>query len=195
MSQRVTEGSRVSRRQARRSRERRRSRIRAIAFAVVSVIVVAAAALTVLLIQQSRDIAPRTAEAAATSTTGVTSPYDLTELPAETNLDLTEDASFVSILVPSDAGVPTSYGISSDLVAAQALSKAIRDAEEVGAEIAAATTEGGSPTGSTIIFVLPSRDTITFVLDLEQGLVSRGGRVWRPSGDLRALVEAATAGP
>ena len=100
----------------------------------------------------------------------------------------------MSIYVPNESGTLTSYGVSSDLPATQALSEAIRKADEVGADEAAATL-GAKAADSTITFVLPSRDTLTFALYLEQGMIARGSQVWRPDGDLKALVEAAIAGP
>lgn len=164
---------------------------------VAAVVVVAAVALTALLVGQSRDDARRVAEAAATSTTGVAAPYDLTELPADTDLDVIEDASFVSILIPNDSGRLTSYGVGSSLPAMQALTKAILDADQVDAQGAGSVTSGASALAfaSTLTFVLASRETLTFTLDLDQGLISRGDKAWRPKGDLKALVEAATAGP
>ena len=158
----------------------------------------AAIVATVLLVDRSHDNARRAAAIAATSTSGVTSPYDLTELPAGTDLDVVEKAAFVSIFVPNGSGTFTSYGVHSDLPAAQALTKAIQDADEVGADSGASvtgTTTADATATSTITFVLPTRETLTFTLDLEQGLVARGGQVWRPKGDLKALVEAATVNP
>lgn len=167
---------------------------------IVLVVVMAAAIVTLLLVDRSQDDARREA-AAATSTSGVTSPYDLTELPPDTELDVTEDASFVSIFVPNDTGSMTSYAISSELTAAQALIEAIQGGDEVDVETTptvAGATAGASESSavtSTITFVFPSRDTLTFTLDLDGGLIARAGQAWRPDGDLRALVETAIAGP
>jgi hypothetical protein len=162
--------------------------------AVILLVVMAAIVVTVLLVDYSRDNADRAAAEAATATTGVASPYDLTELPVATDLDVIEGAAFVSIYVPNDSGTLTSYGISSDLPAAQALTDAVRNAEEMGAD-AAASALGSKAAGATMTFVLPTRETVTFALYLEQGMIARGAQVWRPDGDLRALVEAAIAGP
>ncbi len=62
---------------------------------------------------------------------------------------------------------------------------------------ASATTTGSAPEAapelaSTITFVLSSRQTVTFELDLPGGLLYREGRAFRPDGDVVALVEAAT---
>lgn len=177
--------------------------------AVLVIDLIVAITVVAIVLDRERDEARRAAAIAATSTTGVTSPYDFTELPDETDLDVIEEASFVSILVPDESGDLTSYGVSMELPAAQALSDAVRNAEEADTEIAATTT-GPIPTGTgatapghatestadaTVTFVLPNRETLTFVMDLDQGFIARAGRVWRIDGDLEALVEAATAGP
>jgi hypothetical protein len=162
--------------------------------AIAIVAVMAAIVVAVLLVDRSRDEERRAAAFAATSTTGVTSPYDLTELPAETDLDVVEDAAFISISVPSESGAPTSYGISSDLPAAQALMEAIKDADEVDPDVAAPAL-GVEASESTVTFVFPTRETLTFVVDLEQGFIARAGTLWQPDGDLEALVAAAVAGP
>ena len=172
-----------------------------------------------IVLDRERDEARRAAAVAATSTTGVSSPYDFTELPDEVDLDVIEDASFLSILVPNETGELTSYGVSMDLPAAKALADAVRDADEVDAETAATVagtastgddrtgtgTAGTDPTGAgvagagvagaALTFVLPGRETLTFLMDLEQGLIAREGRAWQVDGDLRALVQAATASP
>ena len=164
------------------------------------VVVMAAVVVTVLLVDRSRDEARRAANASQETTTNVTSPYDFTELPAEADLDAVKDAAFVSIFVPNDAGTMTSYAITGERPAAQALIAAIRDAEETdgGATAASGTTPDTSGNGiltPTITFVFASRDTLTFALDLDKGLITRGGQTWRPDGDLKALVETAIAGP
>ena len=166
--------------------------------AIALIVVMAAIVVTVLLVDRSRDDERRAAAAAATSTTGITSPYDLAELPADTDLDVVDDAAFVSIFVPNESGTLTSYGVSAAVTAARALIEAIKDADEVDAATAAAVTGAtteGTATASTITFVFATRDTLTFVVDLQQGLIARGNRAWKTDGDLRGLVEAATAGP
>ncbi len=167
--------------------------------ALVLLVVMAAVVVTVLLVDRSEDNARRAAAAAAASTTGITSPYDLIELPADTDLDVVEDAAFVSIYVPNERGQPTGYGVNSELPAAQALIQAVKDADEAETPASEGGAEGTTPAGpaatSTITFVFATRDTLTFTLDLEAGLISRANKVWRPDGDLAALVEAAVARP
>jgi hypothetical protein len=187
--------------------------------AVLALDLIIAIAVVAILLDRERDEARRAAAIAATSTTGVSSPYDFTELPDEVDLDVIEDASFVSILVPNETGELTSYGVSMDLPAAKALADAVRDADEVDAETAASVLENGAmsegapstdPAGAgttgtdstgarvadaALTFVLPGRETLTFLMDLDQGLIAREGRAWQVDGDLRALVLAATASP
>lgn len=204
MSQGAPKGSRVLRRQERRRTRRLRkwcrSRIRALVITAVAVVVIAAVVVTALLVDRNRNDARRAAAAAAaaTSTTGFTSPYDLTELPVGADLDVIGGASFASLSIMSADGKLTSYGVDSTIPAMQALTKAILDAEEVSGGVAATAAGGDGSVAtarSTITFVLPSRETLTFALDLDRGLISRQARVWRPDGELKALVEAATARP
>jgi len=165
--------------------------VTAAALIVVMAVVVAA----ILLAGRGDDEADRASKDGATAgASEVASPYDLVELPAETQLHLIEDAAFVSVFLPNDAGTLTSYGISSDLPATKALSEAILESDEIGNDDAAEAL-GAKAAGSTITFVLPSRETLTFALYLDQGMIARGAQVWRPEGDLKALVEAAVAGP
>jgi hypothetical protein len=164
------------------------------------VVVMAAVAVTLLLVDRSRDEARRDANNGET-TTMVASPYDFTELPADTDLDTVDDAAFVSVFVPNDTGGMTSYKIASEGPAAAALVDAIRGSDKTDADATATTsgTTAGAPENAaltpTITFVFPSRDTLTFTLDLEQGLIARGGQSWRPDGDLKALIETAIARP
>ena len=58
-----------------------------------------------------------------------------------------------------------------------------------------ATADLASDSAPTMTFVLASRQTLTFTLDLDQGLVSRQGQTWLPQGDLKTLVEAAIKSP
>jgi hypothetical protein len=190
-----------------------------IIIAVLVLDLIIAITVVAFVLDRERDEARHAAAVAATSTTGVSSPYDFTELPDEVDLDVIEDASFLSILVPNETGELTSYGVSMDLPAAKALADAVRDADEVDAETAATIagtastvddrtgtgTAGTDPTGAgvagagvagaALTFVLPGRETLTFLMDLEQGLIAREGRAWQVDGDLRALVQAATASP
>ena len=170
-------------------------------FILVSAMVVIMVAIVVILVlvDRDRDEARRLAAAAVTSSTVVTSPYDFSEMADDTDLDALENAAFVSILIANSQGNPTSYGISSDLPAAQALSEAIRSGDELdsgeAAEFTAAfagAAAAGDRATSTITFVFADRGTLTFYLDLDAGVVARGEHVWQADGDLRALVEAAT---
>jgi len=125
------------------------------------------------------------------SATAVTSPFDLVEVGDDLDLDRISDAAFVSICLADESGRLTSYGVSCDLPAAQELMQAIRDAKEADGASAGASGAGDS----TLTFVLPSRETVTFGLVVDQGLIVRGGQAWRPSGDLAALVAAAIKSP
>lgn len=164
-------------------------------------VIMVAIVVVLVLVDRDRDEARRLAAAAATSTTAVTSPYDFSELPDDSDLEALQNAAFVSILIANDQGAPTSYGISSELPDARALSEAIRNADELDSDEAAAlaaafadAATAGDRATSTITFVFADRGTLTFFLDLDDGVVARGEHVWQASGDLRALVEAALAG-
>jgi hypothetical protein len=163
---------------------------------LVVVLIVAIAVLAVILDAQ-RDEARRALATAATSTTGVSSPYDFVELPDDTELDRLGEASLVSILLTDEEGRLTSYGLSTALPAARALTAAVGDAEKIDAATAEEIVQSGDEAVSgfkaTIIFVLPDREILTFLVDLNRGIVARGGSVWRVSGDLRALVETAVS--
>jgi hypothetical protein len=167
----------------------------------VMLVIMVTIVVVLVLVDRDRDEDRRQAAATTTSSPPVTSPYDFSELPADTDLAALGQVAFVSILAPNDQGDATSYGISSDLPAAQALSEAIRNAAELDSNEAAALTAAlagamvaGNATPSTITFVFADRGTLTFVLNLDLEIVTRGERAWRPDGDLRALVEAALMG-
>jgi hypothetical protein len=166
--------------------------------AALLLVIMAAILVTVFLVDRHDD-ARREAALAVTSSTDVTSPYDFSELPADSRLDIVEDAAFVSIFLPNDEGGTVSYGISSELPSAQALAEAIAGADEVDPDALATTTgtlldpAADVASISTITFVFADRTTLTFALDLDQGLVAREGQAWQPDGDLHALVEAAIA--
>jgi hypothetical protein len=153
-------------------------------------VVVAAAMLFVIANAQSRNKARRAAEEAASSTTSVTSPYDMAEVSGELDLDILDSSTFVSILVPNAEGKPTSYMADANGTAAKALIQAVRDAVEMKA--APAPDSSGA---STLTFVLPSRQTITFTLDVAAGLLYRQDQAWRPKSDLGVLIQAATTAP
>lgn len=117
--------------------------------------------------------------------TTVSSPYDMTEAPATADLKIIKDARFVSIDLKAASGKLTSYMLDASLPAMQALETAVLKAKKVDGTVASG--------GSTITFVTAGRQTVTFDLDVDQGLVGRGGKAWRPSGDLKALVTTATS--
>jgi len=155
-------------------------------------VIIAAAILFVIAHEQSRNNARRAADE-ATTTTGVTSPYDMTEISEKLDLDILENSSFVSILVPNTDGKPTSYMADADGSAAKALIQAVRDAIEM--KSAPSASSFGETIASTLTFVLPARQTVTFTLDIDAGLLYRQSQAWRPKGDLRALITAATTPP
>lgn len=161
---------------------------------VAVVLVMVAIVVVVLLVDRSRDEERRAAADAAASGTVVTSPYDLLELPGNVDLSRVKDAAFVSISVPDESGTLTSYGMSVDLPDVQVLVKAITKAEGLDPEVATTELAGATPDG-TLTFVLPTRETLTFALYLEPGLIARDTAVWRPDADLKALVQTAIAGP
>jgi|WetSurMetagenome_2_1015567.scaffolds.fasta_scaffold10768_2 hypothetical protein len=169
-----------------------------------SVFVVIVAVVVVVVVLTTGDDKENGAALGDESTaTLVTSPYDMIELPGDMPLDVVAKASFISILVPDAKGSLTSYSVKSDLPPAQALISAVTSAKEVDEQLAAAVTAttipltaGGSSTATaTITFVFASRETLTFALDLGQGLIARESQAWKPEGDLRALVEAAIKAP
>jgi hypothetical protein len=179
----------------------RRVRVKWVIIAVtIAVVVMAVILVSLLLVDRHRDSERRAAATEAAAATEVTSPYDFSELPADSGLNDIEGASFVSVLLADEAGQLTGYKISSDQPAAQVLTEAIRGADELDAAALATTTAdsgGASDTGdatvSNITYVFPDRSTLTFDLYLDQGLIARGDQAWRPDGDLQALVEAVVA--
>lgn len=128
-------------------------------------------------------------------------PKELAELTGDLNLDDLADSAFLSILIPNEEGRPTGYMVDAAMPAAGSIIDAVRGAERLGTddpEAVAATAPVATafgPLPSTITFVLASRLTVTFALDLEAGLLYRDGRAFRPDGDLAALLKSAvTAG-
>jgi hypothetical protein len=170
----------------------------AVVFVVIIVVVV-----VVVVLTTGGDKQDGAALGDESTATLVTSPYDMIELPGGMSLDVVAKTSFISILVPDGKGSLTSYSVKSDLPAAQALINAVIDAKEVDEKLAAAVTattvpltSGDSSTATaTITFVFASRETLTFALDLGQGLIARESQAWRPEGDLKALVDAAIKAP
>lgn len=123
----------------------------------------------------------RASTTTTTTVAALASPYDLTEAPADVDLATLPDARFASILLDTPDGV-TSYMVAAGQDPFVALAEAVGAAEEV---------DGPAPsTSSTLTFVLDDRVTVTFVMDTVTGLVAREGKVWRPDGDLAALVRA-----
>ena len=157
---------------------------------ILIAVLIAAAILFVIAHEQSRKNAQRAAADDATSTTTVTSPYDMTEVSGKLAFNILDSTTFISILVPNDEGKLTSYMADASGSAAKALIQAVRGSSEVKPAPAA----GGS-TASTLTFVLPSRQIVTFTLDLSAGLLYRQGQAWQPKGDLKTLVQAATTAP
>lgn len=162
---------------------------------VIGLLVIMAVVIVALVVSDRNDDEARRAEAAAaTSTTGAASPYDLHELPVGADRGAVEEAAFVSIFTPDATGKLTSYGISSDLPVAKDLIEAVKEADEVEPDVVASEL-GSKAAESTITFVLPTRDTMTFALYMDQGMIARGAQVWRPDGDFAGLVQTAISGP
>ncbi len=156
---------------------------------VAVAVIIAAVILFVIAHEHSRRDSQREAANAATPSTDVTSPYDLAEVTGKLNLDILENAAFVSILIPNAEGKLTSYMTDASSAAAEALIQAVRDASKI------KSPPSPAESSSTLTFVLPSRQIVTFTLDLPAGLLYRQGQAWRPEGDLEALVNAATIAP
>ena len=184
------------------SKERQPLSKRTLLILAAALVIVVIVVVVVVLTTTGGDENDGTTPTDDSAATLVTSPYDMIELP-DMPLDVVEKTSFISILVPDAGGTLTSYGVRADLPAAQALISAVEDADQVDEQQAAAVTattvpltQGGSSTATaTITFVFASRETLTFALDLDGGLIARESKAWRPKGDLRALVEAAIKAP
>ena len=167
------------------------------------VVIVVVVLLTVLLTGREDADSGLASDQGDAGETLVTSPYDFFELPAGSEPRDVENASYVSILLASESGQLTSYGLGSEMPEAQALRDAVHEAEETDEEVLSslateprATSDGEAVLRSTLTFVFPDRTTLTFDLFVDQGLIARDGRIWQVEGDLALLVEAAaTAGP
>ena len=157
---------------------RRRLLIAAGALVVVLAVVVP------VVVTQTRDGGGQSQGTSADGARSVSSPYDMREVPATADLKIIKNSKFVSLAVKDASGKLTSYGLDSSLPSMRALETAVMNAKEVDATVATG--------GSTMTFVFSDRQTVTFDLDVDQGLVSRGGKTWRPQGDLKALVISAT---
>jgi hypothetical protein len=162
---------------------------------IVIAVIVATGFLAIIANQQARENARRQAASDATSTTNVTSPYDVTEITGDLDLGILEDATFVSILIPNAEGKPTGYMVDADSDAARKIIDAVRKAPEVKPEDDATATTVSAGSGSTLTFMLPSRQTVTFAVNLDTGVLTRDGTAWHPRGDLKALLTAATTPP
>ena len=136
----------------------------------------------VVLIQSGRGGRSSTTTTVSTAAVGA-SPYDLIEAPGDFEFTTLGEAKFASILLETPEGL-TSYMVAADQAAFEALARSVEAARAVDEPVPGAS--------STLTFVLPDRVTVTFVLDTAAGLIAREGTVWRPEGDLAALVRAIT---
>ncbi len=165
----------------------------ALLLVVTAVIVVA-----VVLTGPDDDSQPGAGDGTDSGLTGVTSPYDFSELPDQKGPGEVKRASYVSIMLADAAGSLTSYGANATLPTAKALLDAVGSADEVDSATAAALGQGAQgaadgATASTLTFVFPDRSTLTYTLYLDRGLIARGTRAWKPEGDLQKLVQAVVA--
>lgn len=135
----------------------------------------------VVLLQSGDDRSGTTTT--VTTVAAEASPYDLIEAPGDVDLATLRDAKFASILLEAPEGF-TSYMIAADQAAFEAIAQSVAASREVDEP-----TPGAS---STLTFVLQDRVTVTFVIDAAAGLIAREGTVWRPEGDLAALVRSIT---
>jgi len=158
---------------------------RSLVFVAVAAIVVVAVVIAVVVTQAHNGGGGVPGATPGGTHTTVSSPYDMTEAAATADLKIIKGARFVSIDLKAASGKLTSYMLDASLPAMQALETAVLKAKKVDGAVASG--------GSTITFVTAGRQTVTFDLDVDQGLVGRGGNAWRPSGDLKALVTAATS--
>lgn len=159
---------------------------------IVVAVIVATGFLAIIAHQQAQENARRRAALNATSTTDLKSSYDVTEFTGDLDLDALKNATFLSIMIPNAQGRPTSYMVDAGRDAAKNLIDAIRKAPEVKPQGSQGSSSDTGAAGSTLTFMLPSHQTVTFSLDLSAGTIARQGRVWHPRGDLSALVDAAT---
>ncbi len=178
---------------------RRQVSVRRVVFLLALLLVVAAViVVAVVLTGPDDDSRPGGADGTDSGLTGVTSPYDFSELPDQKGPGEVERASYVSIMLVDAAGSLTSYGANATLPAAKALLDAVRSSDEVDDATAAALGQNAQgtangATASTLTFVFPDRSTLTYTLYLNEGLIARGSRAWEPQGDLPKLVQAIVA--
>ena len=92
----------------------RRVRLRWVLLGVIlAAVVMAVIVVSLLMVDRRHDDERRAAAAAAAAANEVTSPYDFSELPADSDLDDVDHAAFVSVSLADESGQLTSYGISS----------------------------------------------------------------------------------
>lgn len=145
--------------------------------AVLAVVLIAG----FLLLRGGGDAAPVT----TTSTAGptVTSPYDLTEAAADFDIQSVGGAKFASLLLETPDGL-TSYMVAAGQESFAGLAQAVAAASPV--------DEPAPETAESLAFVMPDRVTVTFTLDIANGLIAREGAVWRIGEDLGSLVRGVT---
>jgi hypothetical protein len=190
---------------------------RTFAWAVAGALLILAVALLVVLVTRGHE-----ASGGPTATTGspgpvVTSPYDFTEADAPVDFNGFADAKFISLTLETPGGVK-SYLLARDSAGFATLISAFATAREtvVPGPPPGQTTlpepAGGTPTsgssgatgqeaagagdeevGPSLTVVMADRTTYTFALDLEGNVLVRGTQAWRLQGDLKTLVESATA--
>lgn len=178
---------------SRKERQKRLLVVGAILLAVVAVVVV-----VVLLVGGGDEGDTSDNGATGDSGTDITSPYDVYEMPADTDIGEVQQATLVSIAVMNAGGALDYFGLSSDTEPAQALMQAVADANELDAdEVPAAVSEAAAATpveeGPSITFLLPDRGTLAFGLYADEGIVTREGRFWLVENDLSALITAAVS--
>ena len=165
------------------------------------VVIMVAIVVVLVLVDRDRDEARRWRPPAVTSSTVVTSPYDFAEMPCRHG---PWRAGRRRLRQPPDRqrpGAPTSYGISSDRPAAQALSEAIRQRRRVG--LRRGRDDHGRfrrrvrrrpwpppPSRLSLPIAAPSPSSSTSTRESSLGVSMFGGRL-ETSG---ALVEAALVG-
>lgn len=162
-----------------------------------------------------RDSEPKQTQATVTAA-AVTFPYDFHETAAQPDFKLLSQATFLSLLLPTEAGSFTSYGLSSELPEVQALIAALQRARPVTDESSSGPQKEGTPGadapppsaseqhatlgaaspetfgGPMLTFVLPGREILTFQLDPAAGTLTRGEWTWQVATELRQLLESVT---
>ncbi len=101
---------------------RRRLLIAAGALVVVLAVVVP------IVVTQTRDGGGQSQGTSADGARSVSSPYDMTEVPATADLKIIKDSKFVSLAIKDASGKLTSYGLDSSLPSVRALETAVMNA-------------------------------------------------------------------